>query len=83
MEDVVLKYPLVARQIFEYLDDKSLANCRRVSSVLCQAIDRKKVHWTRMIRNYIPDWNQIAVQTLWNQTLKRISTETDNGSRNG
>ena len=52
MEDLILRFPHIAEQIFEYLDNKSLTNAREVTSSWKKFIDDKKLAWFRICEKY-------------------------------
>ena len=55
MEDLFIRFPHIAQQIFENLDNKSLTNCREVTRSWKQFIDNKKLTWFRICEKYCPN----------------------------
>ena len=53
MEEIVIRFPVIAQQILEQLDNRNLTKCRTVDKILCSSIDENRLIWTRMIKNYI------------------------------
>jgi len=49
MEDIIGRFPHIAKQIFEKLDNKSLTNCRVVSKSWQEFIDNRKLLWIRIV----------------------------------
>ena len=74
MEDIDLRFPHITAQIFDYLDNKALTNCREASTSWYNILDRKKFFWIRMIKACIN--NQKEFKELWISLLKKSSTET-------
>ena len=50
MEDLIFRFPFVAQQIFEKLDNKSLTKCREVSKMWKDFIDDRNYSWIRIIK---------------------------------
>ena len=51
--DFNLRFPHISEQIFDNLDDESLAQCREVSTSMCDFIDNTKIPWKRIIKKYM------------------------------
>ena len=49
MRDLVLRFPHVAEQIFQQLDNKSLAKCRGVEKLWQKFIDERNYPWLRIV----------------------------------
>ena len=49
MEDIILIFPHIAKQIFEKLDNKDLTNCRLVVKSWKNFIDEQNLPWTRIV----------------------------------
>ena len=49
MEDIILIFPHIAKQVFEKLDNKDLANCRLVVKSWKNFIDQQNLPWTRIV----------------------------------
>ena len=49
MEDLITIFPHIIQQIFEQLDNKSLANCREVAKSWQEYIDNKNLSWIRIV----------------------------------
>ena len=56
IEEMILRFPKLAKDIFKELDDKSLKNCLKVSREWSKFIPNEKFPWERRIqsirRNY-------------------------------
>ena len=53
MEEIVIRFPVIAQQILEQLDNRNLTKCRTVDKILCSYINKNRLIWTWMIKNYI------------------------------
>ena len=74
MEEIVLRFPVIAQQIFEQLDNQDLIKFREVDMTFCSSIDQNRLIWTRMIKNYIKDNNKF--RTSWNLAMKKVPVKT-------
>ena len=52
LEDLCLRFSCVCDVIFNYLDTKSLINCRLVSTTMKNHVDNHKPFWKSIIQNY-------------------------------
>ena len=55
MDEIVIRFPRIAHQIFEQMENQDLTKCREVGKNLRSSIDQKRLIWTRMIKNCIKD----------------------------
>ena len=65
------RFPGLAKQIFEQLENQDLYKFREVSRTWCDIIRRPL--WTRIIQSYTE--NISLYQSEWKLVLKKISTE--------
>ena len=49
MEDVIERFPHIAKQVFEQMDNKCLTNCREVSKSWMNFIDERSFSWIRIL----------------------------------
>ena len=49
IEDFLLRFPHIAEQIFEQLDNRSLTKCRGVSKLWRRFIDVRNLAWIRIV----------------------------------
>ena len=95
MEEIVLRFPVIAKQIFEQLDNQDLIKFREVDKPFCSSIDQNRLIWNRMIKKYIKDDNKfrkswklvmekVPVKILEDlaMTTKKFGTEYEEGSIN-
>ena len=73
MEDLILRFPHISKQIFANLCNQDLTKSREVCKLWCQSIDTEKTLWLRRIKEYIPDPQEF--HQLWARVLHTISTE--------
>ena len=66
------KFPGLAKQIFEQLDNQDLYKCREVSRTWCNII--KRPLWTRIIQSYTEDIS--LYQSEWKLVFKKIPTKS-------
>ena len=67
MDVMILKFPLIAENIFGELDDKTMTNCKKVSRPWNDFLDEKKVQWFRILQkyadNFFNDWLIVLMKT--------------------
>ena len=92
IEDLCLRFSVVCDVIFNYLDTKSLINCRLVSTTMKNHVDNHKPFWKSIIQYYKKhisecvseeyDWNEFLVKTpvkiIKEITLAAVSKEFKN-----
>jgi ankyrin len=49
MKDLILRFPHLAKQIFQQLDNKSLAKCREIERLWQKFIDERNYPWLRIV----------------------------------
>ena len=49
MEQLILRFPHVAEQIFQQLDNEDLAKCRKVKKLWQKFIDERNYPWLRIV----------------------------------
>ena len=50
MEETILRFPLIAEQIFDQMDDQNLTKCRGISKTWFGVTER--LQWTRKIKGF-------------------------------
>ena len=50
MEYLIERFPHIAEQIFEQLDNESLTKCREVNKVWKNFIDERNYSWIRIVK---------------------------------
>ena len=71
MKDLILRFPHLAEQIFQQLDNKSLAKCREIERLWQKFIDERNYPWLRIVNiptilHYRNTYMHLAAQ--WGQT---------------
>ena len=52
MENFLLKYPIIGNEIFDQLDSKNIAKCRRVTRSWYTFLAKERLVWIRKIEKY-------------------------------
>ena len=73
LEIMMLRFPSLIQDIFEELDEKSLANCKIASKSWCDFIDDKKFPFIRKLREYRRNMEEF--KTHWNKVVIRTPFE--------
>ena len=84
MDEVIQRFPMVAKEILDKLDNRTLTNCKRVSKHWCHFIDNQKTPWIRRIQIYIKrninhhleDWKKVIFRAPV-QVLKELALATE------
>ena len=71
MEEIILRFPVIAEQIFDELDDQNVTKCREISQTWYDATER--IHWARKIQNLTKENKKH--QTSWKSVLVNIPTD--------
>ena len=71
MEETILRFPVIAEQIFDQLDDQNLTKCRGVSQTWYDATER--LQWIRKIQKLTKENKNH--QSSWKLVLVKIPTE--------
>ena len=74
MEEILLRFPVIAQQIFEQLDNQDLIKFREVDMTFCSSIDQNRLIWTRMIKKYIKDNNKF--RKSWKLVMEKVQVKT-------
>ena len=69
MEQLALRFPHLASNIFKQLDNQSLVNCKETSQRLENFYGNEKFFWLRIIHTY--KGNFVQFKETWNKTLKK------------
>ena len=69
MEQLALRFPHLASNIFKQLDNQSLVNCKETSQILENFYGNEKFFWLRIIHKY--RGNFVQFKDTWNKTLKK------------
>ena len=72
MDEVLIRFPDAAKDIFKQVDDKNLAKCREVNKIWCNFVDNGKLLWRRIQKYYK---NQTWFQDAWKLVTTKVPTE--------
>ena len=72
LDEMMLRFPHIVKDVFKELDKKSLTNCRNVSRACCDFIDYEKFYWVRTIQNYVSMKNFLQ---QWQKVLRNTPIE--------
>ena len=73
MEELILRFGHITKQIFSNLDDKSLSDCREVSKSWRNFLDGQKFLHIRIIQSHIEKKHEIGEP--WKKLLKISNSE--------
>ena len=73
MEEFLLRYPFVARNIFNQLDNRNLDQCKETSRFLHDFIENDKLYWVRRLQVF--NKNHIEFEKAWKSTIDKIPIE--------
>ena len=74
MEEIILRFPEISKQIFNNLDNQNLTKSRGVSQLWMASIEERKYFWIRKIQKIgqnIPDFN--VCDRKWKKSLRKAS----------
>ena len=71
MDQIILRFPLIAEQIFDELDDQNVSKCREISKTWYDATER--LHWARKIQNLTKENKKHQIS--WKSVLVNIPTD--------
>ena len=73
MEEISMRFPVIAQQILKQLDNRNLTKCRTVGKILHSSIDENRLIWTRMIKNYIKGNGKF--RKSWKLVMEKVPVE--------
>ena len=71
MNQIILRFPVIAEQIFDELDDQNVTKCREISQTWYDATER--LQWTRKIQNLTKENKKHQIS--WKSVLVNIPTD--------
>ena len=69
MEEILLRFPMLGREIFKEFDNETLVECRQIDETWMGFIDNEKFKWTRVIQKYLNLQNTMSPQMPSQPTL--------------
>ena len=73
MEDIILRFPFVGRNILNRLDNQNLEKCKEASKFLHEFLENDRLLWIRKLCKYNQNHNDFKDE--WNSTIEKISIE--------
>ena len=73
MEDMILRFPFVGRNVLNWLDNQNLEKCKEASKFLKKFLENDRLLWIRKLQKY--NQNHIEFKGEWKSTVKSISLE--------
>ena len=70
MDKVLIRFPVVGQDIFNQVDDKTLANCRYVCKFWCNFLDNGSLLWQRRIHKFTE--NQVEFSNHWKLATGKV-----------
>ena len=75
MDELLSRFPDIAEDIFESLDDEKLVQCKEASRSLMSFIDEDTKFWKRIIRKYLD--NQYKPDKSWESLMDTKQTRPE------
>ena len=75
MENILERFPVVAKTIFSELNNKSLVKATEVCTTWRNSITSQKFSWIRIIQTHIDDKQELT-SIPWQRVLLKTSVET-------
>ena len=72
MEEVVLRFPHLAQNIFEKLDNQTVSNCRQISRNCNALINDQKFYWIRITENCLRDPEKSFIKILMQKNIPTV-----------
>ena len=78
MEEIIIRFPVLAQEIFKNLDDKSLAKSKSTSRVWYSFMDTEKFYWHRIIKKYSNSFDlESFINTYASTTLNGVGDDEE------
>ena len=79
MDELLSRFPDIAEDIFESLDDESLVRCKESSRSISSFMDEDTKFWKRIIRKYLHDQDYYNVDFTknWASLMDTKQTEPE------
>ena len=72
MEEVVQRFPHLAQNIFEKLDNQTVSNCRQISRNCNALINDQKFYWIRITENCLRDPEKSFIKILMQNNIPTV-----------
>ena len=74
MENLCKRFPHLAAQVFDQVDDQSLNNCKEMNRGVLEHLDNERFFWIRIIKKYQKRLKDFP--KLWKPVIDKIPVET-------
>ena len=74
MENLCKRFPHLAAQIFDQVDDQSLNNCKEINRGVLEHLDNERFFWIRIIKKYERKLKDFP--RLWKPVIDKTPVET-------
>ena len=74
MENLCKRFPHLAAQVFDQVDDQSLNNCKEINRGVLEHLDNERFFWIRIIKKYQTRLKDFP--RLWKPVIDKIPVET-------
>ena len=77
MEEILLRFPMLGKEIFKKMDNKTLVECRKIDETWMGFIDNEKFRWNRIIEKYldVQDCADMNFKNSWLKAIRRCNTK--------
>ena len=77
MEEVCIRFPLLAKEIMNQVGDKSMVKFREASRVHYECVNQQRFYWLRIIRRnkFLIDGPDPELQNVWKKVLRRTPVD--------
>ena len=73
MEDLCRRFPLINRNILDYVDNKSLQNFKSASRQTYKLLDQERFYWIRIIKRYNENFKKF--REMWKKVITKTPVE--------
>ena len=77
MDELLSRFPLIAEDIFENLDDESLVRCKEAGRSLSSFMDEGSKFWKRIIRKYLHNQEKNDFKNSWESLMDLKQTKPE------
>ena len=77
MDQLLSKFPHIAEDVFENLDDESLVRCKEAGRSLSSFMDEDSKFWKRIIRKYLHNQENNDFKKSWESLMDLKQTDPE------
>ena len=74
MENLCKRFPHLAAQVFDQVDDQSLNNCKEINRGVLEHLDNERFFWIKIIKKYEQKLKDFP--RLWKPVIDKTPVET-------